>query len=72
MADHVLSSCTTPTAREAADAALAPLVTAELLERVLALVPGDWLQPEPAVGDVRAAYRDHLLRRVADRGAWRP
>lgn len=72
VANHVLSSCTTPAARDAADAALAPQVTAELLEQVLAMVPGDWLQPEPVVGDLRVAYRDHLLRRVADRGSWRP
>ena len=71
--DHVLG--TAATAREAADTALAPLVTGDLLDAVLALVPDAWLADEPGFGDadaVRAAYREHLLRRTADRSGWRP
>ncbi|SFN48193.1 hypothetical protein SAMN05216207_101515 [Pseudonocardia ammonioxydans] len=59
----------------AADAALAPLVTGELLDRVLALVPDEWLTGEPGFdgpGAVRAAYREALLGRVARREAWLP
>ena len=44
-----------------ADAALAPLVTADLVAAALADVPADWLATEPA------AYADRLLARVAAR-----
>jgi hypothetical protein len=63
------------TARDEADADLAPQVTADLLSEVLALVPQAWLADEPGFrtpADVRAAYADHLLRRVARRESWRP
>jgi hypothetical protein len=49
----------------AADARLAPLVDAALLERVLALVPPAWLGETPA-----GAYVDYLLARLAARAAW--
>jgi len=71
--DHVLAG--QATRRTEADARLAPLVTAELLTAVTALVPDAWLAGEPGFAttqDVRAAYVDHLLRRVAERGAWAP
>ena len=47
----------------------------ELLEQVVALVPDVWLEDEPGFAsaqDVRAAYVDHLLRRVALHEGWRP
>jgi hypothetical protein len=71
--DHVLS--TAATARGAAAAALAPGVTAELLDDVLAQVPDGWLDDEPGFDGadaVRAAYRDHLLRRVSAAESWQP
>jgi hypothetical protein len=73
--DHVLSDAAPAGAREAADRALAPRVTGELLHAALGQVPDGWLDDEPGFDGpdaVRAAYRDHLLRRVADRGGWRP
>jgi hypothetical protein len=71
--DHVLAGMAT--ARDAADEALAPQVTADLLDSVVGSVPDAWLQDEPGFegpADVRAAYRDHLLARLADRSGWRP
>jgi len=71
-ADHVLAP--QATRRREAAAGLAPLLTAELLGEVAALVPDPWLRDEPGFGapaDVRAAYVDHLLRRAAAPG-WAP
>ncbi len=71
--DHVLAAQATRR-REAGDA-LAPEVSAGLLADVVALVPPAWLADEPGFAgpdDVRAAYVDHLLRRVAARGRWQP
>lgn len=71
--DHVLAG--QATRRRAADAALAPLVTPDLLDEVTSLVPDAWLEDEPGFAgadDVRAAYSDHLLRRVAERQVWAP
>ena len=71
--DHVLSAQATRR-REAADE-LAPRVTRELLEQAVALVPDVWLEDEPGFDTaeaVRAAYVDHLLRRVAAREVWQP
>lgn len=69
--DHVLSAAATARADAAAD--LAPRVTGAVLDDVLAQVPEAWLEDEPGfttADDVRAAYRDHLLRRVAAQGSW--
>ncbi len=58
-----------------AHAALAPRVTPGLVDEVLALVPDAWLETTPDLPDadaVRAAYRSHLLARVADPSAWLP
>lgn len=71
--DHVLEAFAT-SRREAGDA-LAPLVTQDLLSDVVSLVPDEWLHDEPgfdAVGEVRVAYVDHFLRRVAAREMWQP
>jgi hypothetical protein len=51
-----------------ADAELAPQVTDDLLDEVLALVPDVWL----AGPDDRASYRDFLLARVSGDRAWLP
>lgn len=51
-----------------ADAALAPLVTPELVERLVAAVPEVWLEHGAQFGSVaelRAAYVEYLLTRVA-------
>jgi hypothetical protein len=73
VSDHVLS--TQATARDEADAALSTAVTREVLTEVLALVPDVWLGDEPGFdspADLRAAYVDHLGRRVAAHEGWRP
>lgn len=70
---HVLAAAAT--ARDEADAELAPLVTPELIQEVVDLVPGEWLTGEPGFDDaeaVRDAYADHLLRRTQAREVWRP
>ena len=71
--DHVLGGQATERIR--ADADLAPRVSADLLERVVALVPDVWLEDEPgfdSAAAVRAAYVDHLLRRAGLHEGWRP
>jgi hypothetical protein len=70
---HALVDCS-PDVR-AADAALGPRVTAELLAGVLAQVPDEWLEgpsPDDAPDEVRARYADQLLSRLAARDAWLP
>ncbi|MBC3841653.1 hypothetical protein GXW82_19585 [Streptacidiphilus sp. 4-A2] len=59
----------------AADAELAPRVTAELLDEVVGLVPDEWLTDEPGFespDQLRAAYTAHLAARAADSAAWLP
>ncbi|WP_018547070.1 HipA family kinase [Streptomyces sp. LaPpAH-108] len=59
----------------AADAELAPLVTEELLRRVVAEVPDAWLAEDAGFAtpdDVRAAYVDYLLDRVRLSEQWLP
>ena len=71
--DHVLGSYAT--SRAAAGDALAARVDRDLLSSVVALVPDEWLADEPGFsseGELREAYVDHLLRRVAARKAWQP
>lgn len=68
--DHVLLGSAPDL--DAADAALAPLVTSELLRDVVAAVPGEWLADEDGPADVREAYAGQLLARVAVRDAWLP
>ena len=57
---------------DAADAALAPLVTREVLESVLALVPDEWLDDGIGPAAVRDVYLTALLGRVEQRDAWLP
>ncbi|RZU76915.1 hypothetical protein EV384_5625 [Micromonospora kangleipakensis] len=70
--DHVLAPYATRLAE--ADAELAPRIGRELLTEVLAQVPGEWLAgPDFDTPDAaRAAYVDHLTRRVARTDAWLP
>lgn len=73
--DHVLMPVAGPL--DAAHAALAPLVTAALLDEVLALVPDPWLTGDAgdtgaAAADRRTAYRDLLLARATQADAWLP
>ncbi len=71
--DHVLAAAATQ--RSAAAELLVPQLTDELFDEVLAQVPDTWLAGEPGFADasaVRAAYRDHLRRRLAARGRWQP
>ncbi|MFJ8044235.1 HipA family kinase [Kitasatospora sp. NPDC096147] len=59
----------------AADAALAPLVTPELLREVVALVPEEWLAGEPGFDSteaLREAYVSQLAARAAGSAAWLP
>jgi HipA-like kinase len=60
---------------------LAGLITSEALERIMSLVPDEWLEPDPKRPDpnapldaaqARAAYRDYLLGRLAAVERWLP
>jgi hypothetical protein len=67
---HALIECAPDVV--AADAALAPLVTRDLLEAVLAQVPDDWLADDASPAELRTRYVDHLVARLAARDAWLP
>jgi hypothetical protein len=71
--DHVFAPFVSDLAP--ADASLAPLVTADLLREVTALVPDVWLADEPGFSSpaqVRDAYVEQLLTRVAAPRTWLP
>lgn len=71
LAEHVLRR--TAGNLRAAHARLAPQVDRGLLDAVTAVVPDDWLAAEPGVpapDDVRGAYADLLLTRLAAPEAW--
>jgi hypothetical protein len=60
---------------DAADAALAPAVTAAVVAGAVGAVPDAWLVGEPGFDtpdDVRAAYVAQLLARRDARGTWLP
>lgn len=76
--DHVLSAVGDP--RSVHDQ-LNTVVTAELLDTIMALVPDGWLTPDPDRPDpnapvdadaARVAYRDYLLARLAAAAEWLP
>ncbi|WP_345605336.1 HipA family kinase [Pseudonocardia adelaidensis] len=72
-ADHVLLGCAPDL--DAADAALAPRLTPELLGAATEAVPDGWLAGEPGfadAGEVRAAFVAQLLARRDARDAWLP
>jgi hypothetical protein len=65
LADHVLLPFASSIG--AADERLAPLVTTELLEDLVAALPDDWLARDPVIGDAegqRRAYVAYLGRRL--------
>lgn len=65
IADHILLPFASSIA--AADERLAPLVTADLLEALVGVVPDDWLARDPVIGDAaaqRQAYVRYLSRRL--------
>jgi len=65
LADHVLLPLASSLVD--ADARLAPLVSAELVQDLVAAVPDDWLAPDPVIGDAdaqRRAYVAYLGRRL--------
>jgi hypothetical protein len=71
--DHVLLGCDPDL--DAADAALAPLVTPELLRAAVDAVPDRWLADEPGFDGpdaVRAAFVAQLLARRDARETWLP
>ena len=71
--DHVLGAYLADVA--AADAALAPLVTRDLLTDVVDQVPHHWIDPLPGHEHedlVRGAYVEFLLARVAGPRTWLP
>jgi hypothetical protein len=71
--EHALIGCSPDL--DAADAALAPLVTAESLQATVALVPDEWLADEPgfdSVGALRTAYEEALSARFEARTQWLP
>jgi len=55
------------------DAELAAMLTADVIDRVLAAIPDDWLGDEPRFANAdehRAAYRDYLLHRLESPRHW--
>jgi hypothetical protein len=63
--EHVLLPWATEL-REA-DAELAPRLTRDAIDGVLAMIPDQWLGDEPqfaSIDEHRAAYREYLLRRL--------
>ena len=57
---------------DAAEAALAPLVTADMLSSAVAQVPAEWLTEFDTVERERHAYVEALLARLAARESWLP
>lgn len=56
-----------------ADAELAPKLTRDAIQNVVALIPDEWLGDEPrfaTTGEHRNGYRDYLLARLDARSEW--
>ena len=65
LADHVLLPFASSIA--GADERLAPVITAELLQGLVAALPDEWLADDPLIGDAdaqRQAYVDYLTARL--------
>lgn len=63
--DHILLPAAADIA--AADAHYAPLITRDLVQRIVAAIPDDWLLADPLFADAaaqRAAYVEYLLGRL--------
>jgi hypothetical protein len=61
------------TGLEEADARLAAMLTPEIIERIVGLIPDSWLGDEPqfpSVEEHRAAYRDYFTRRLESPRMW--
>ena len=70
---HVLADLAEPV--EAAHERLAPRLTEAAIAHAVNEVPPGWLEPTTARPDaesLRAAYREHLLARLATTSAWLP
>lgn len=73
LTDHVLVT-SSPDVR-AADADLAPLLCDDVIDAVVAEIPGVWISTEPefdSADAVRAAYAARIRGRLAVRAAWMP
>jgi hypothetical protein len=73
VSDHVLLGCNPQI--EAADAALGPLLTSDVIRDAVRQVPAEWLAGEAGFDDVesvRAAYVGQIEARLAARPAWLP
>jgi len=73
VSDHVLAAYLPGV--PAVDAALASLVTRDLLQEVVSQVPEEWLETPPGAAGaeaVREAYVEFLLARVSGERAWLP
>ena len=69
--DHVLLRWATGLAD--ADARLAAMLTPEVIERIIGLIPESWLGDEPQFSTVekhRAAYREYFTRRLESPRMW--
>ena len=69
--EHVLGDVTGDLA--AAHARASAVLTQDVLTEVVDLVPEEWLEQAPGLEDtaaVRAAYVEHLTRRLENAGAW--
>ena len=70
---HVLADLAEPI--EAAHERLAPRLTEAAIADAINEVPPGWLEPttaQPDTESLRAAYREHLLARLATTSAWLP
>lgn len=56
----------------AVDAACAEALTADVIGDAIGQVPDDWLAGPVPPAELRAAYREFLLARLASRDAWLP
>jgi len=77
LGSHIMAGVVdpSPAAAAAAHERLAALVTPGLLREILTLVPDEWLETSesmPHADDVRAAYVENLLARLAAPQAWSP
>jgi hypothetical protein len=73
LADHVLLGCGPLV--EAADAQLAPRLTADVLTEAVQAVPREWLAGEPGFSgpdELRAAFITQLTARLKARASWLP
>ena len=69
--DHVLLPFAT--ALREADEMMSARISPAMLDGILELVPGAWLEDEPGfadAGEVRAAYREYLLSRLEEPRDW--